>query len=216
MLPLANSSFAPDKSPAWDSFSTAEKAAAVQNATGHAVTAATFTCATIAFTYSASKNRIFRPVYQFEFNRTYQPARFTGDARRACGRDVDDPENQEYYKCHAGEVPFTFGNVVSQGWRDRDGLDSPFARLIVDYWSAFARTGTMQPEKGYLKARGFYETEAKMQEAGIWRPSQQGVMNLQWGGLGMVSLHDEEKGCEEVEFPKDFYEHDDFGGNVCE
>jgi hypothetical protein len=133
LLSLANSSFAPERFPSWPTFSDAEKAAAVSNATGHVITAGLFTCLSTAFAYSSSKSDVFKPVYQFEFNRTYQPARFGDSARVACGRDIDDPEHQEYYKCHAGEVPYTFGNILSQGWKDRDGLDTPFARLIVDY-----------------------------------------------------------------------------------
>lgn len=211
LIALANSSFAPDQSASWPTLTDTEKAVAVFNATGHIITAGAFTCLTTASLYSASKNRVFNPVYQFQFNRTYQPARFTDSARAICGRDVDNPETQEYYKCHAGEVPFTFGNILSQGWRDRDGLDTPFARLIVDYWTGFARTGKMMPEKGFLEARGFTESEAKIKGAGIWGPVDESVMRLQWGGLGMATLDDEQTGCRELGLAKDFYEGVDFG-----
>ncbi|KAF2745581.1 alpha/beta-hydrolase [Sporormia fimetaria CBS 119925] len=209
---LSDSSFAPDKSPEWPSLSETEKAKAVQNATGHVLSAGVFTCPTLAFTYSATKHKIFNPVYQFEFNRTYQPARFTGDARQMCGRDLDDPDHTEYYKCHAGELPYTFGNILQQGWKDRDGLDTAFARLVVDYWTAFVRTGRVEPEKGYLEARGWLESKRKMEDAGVWKTSEKGVMNMHWGELGMMRMRDEEKGCEELGLGRDWYESLEFGG----
>lgn len=211
LVPLANSSsFAPDKSPVWPYLSDAEKAAVVHNATGHVATAAIFTCPSTAIAYSATKHQVFQSIYQFEFNRTYQPARPGEPANPLCGRDVDDPEHTEYYKCHSSEVPFTFGNILEQGWRDRDGLDTPFARLIVDYWSAFARTGTMMPERGYLEARGWLQSKARMDASGGWKTSESGAMKLQWGGLGMVSLGGEEELCRELNIAKDYFEHVDF------
>jgi carboxylesterase type B len=211
LIPLANSSFSPERSPSWNTFTDVEKANAVFDASGKVLTSGLFKCPTTAFAFSAEKNNIFNPVYQFEFNRTYQPARFEDSARGFCGRDVDDPEHTEYYKCHAGEVPFTFGNIVSQGWRDRDGLDTRFAQLVVDYWTAFARTGTMKPEDGYLEARGYDQSRSKMEEGGAWKQSDEGAMVLQWGGLGLVELGDEQIGCKELGLAKDFYEHVDFG-----
>lgn len=210
MHPLANSSFAPDRSPNWATLTEVQKAAAVHKATGHVVTAAIFTCPSIAFAYSAAKHQVFEPVYQFVFNRTYQPDRPEEPASPLCGRDVDAPENTEYYKCHAADVPFTFGNILQQGWRDRDGLDTAFARLVVDYWSAFARTDTMMPEMGYLEARGWLESKRKMEETGGWKTSENGAMMLQWGGLRMVSLSSEEEGCRELGVAKDEFEDVNF------
>jgi hypothetical protein len=211
LIPLANSSFSPERSSSWPTLTEIEQANAVFNTSGNVVTYSLFKCLTTAFASSAKRNNVFSPVYQFEFNRTYQTARFGDSARGFCGRDVNDPEHTEYYKCHAGEVPFTFGNVLSQGWRDRDGLDTPFARLVVDYWTAFARTGTMKPEDGYLEARGFDESLAKMKEAGVWGQIPEGVMRLQWGGPGVMPLGGEQIGCKELGLANDFYEHVDFG-----
>ncbi|KAJ4294174.1 hypothetical protein N0V90_007864 [Kalmusia sp. IMI 367209] len=166
---LANSSFSPETSPAWPTYTEAQKQAAVFNASSKVATDLLFTCLTHAFAFSASKNNVFTRSYEFVFNRTYQTPRFADFARGVCGRDVADPDEEEYYKCHAGEVPYTFGNILQQGWPDREGLDTPFARLIVDWWSAFARTGRMEGEEGFLAARGFIESEKKMSEAGVWR-----------------------------------------------
>lgn len=207
---LTNTSYDPERSPSWPTLTEDEQKGAVFNATGRMVTDLFFTCLTHAFAYSATKNNVFTHAYEFEFNRTYQTARFSGDARPICGRDVKNPDQDEYYKCHAGEVPYTFGNILQQGWPDRDGKDTRFARLVVDYWSAFARTGKMEAEKGWLEARGFGESAQRMKEVGDWKGDGMEVRRLQWTGLGSVSIDDGSIGCEELGLGKDFYENFDY------
>lgn len=208
---LANSSWAPEiNDPKWSSYTTAEKERAVFDATSLLITASFFKCLPHALAYSAVKNNVFDAVYEFQFNRTYSPARFDGAARAICGRDTPDPDHDNYYKCHAGEVSYTFGNIAQQGWADRDGLDAAFARLTVDYWSAFARTGTMMPEVGYLDARGFAESKAKMEEAGQWRNDAKEAMRLQWTGIGPLDTESYRAGCDELKMPEDYYEGVDF------
>ena len=208
---LINSSISPEKSPSWPSLTTAEKQAAVFNATNQVVTGIYFKCLTSAFQYSASKNRVFTATYGFEFNRTYSPARWSGAARPICGRDVSSPDKEEYYKCHGGEVPYTFGNILNQGWPDRDGTDTPFAKLTVDYWSAFARTGTPKPENGYLEARQYTDSKDKMADAGTWSGDGKDIMRLQWTGIGQKSIDDNEI-CGEMGLGKEFYESYDYSG----
>lgn len=210
---LANSSWAPEVSdPKWSSYTEAEKEKAVFDATSLAITAFYFKCLPHAFAYSVVKNNVFDAVYEFQFNRTYSPARFDGAARAICGRDTKDPDHDNYYKCHAGEVPYTFGNIAQQGWPDRDGLDAAFARLTVDYWSAFARTGTMMPENGFLDARGFTESKAKMKEAGEWTGVAKEAMRLQWTGIGSLETESYRVGCNELDMSEDYYEIVDFSG----
>ncbi|KAJ4356444.1 uncharacterized protein N0V89_004477 [Didymosphaeria variabile] len=208
---LSNSSFSPERSPVWPSLTEEEKQAAVFNATNTIATHLFFTCLTHAFAYSATHNSIFTAAYEFQFNRTYQTPRFGDAARPICGRDVDNPNEEEYYKCHAGEAPYTFGNILQQGWKDRDGQDTAFARLVVDWWSGFARTGTMKAEEGWLEARGFAESVQKMKEAGAWAGHRGVVMRLQWSGLGKVLIDDDSVECEELGLGKDFYEVYNYG-----
>ena len=212
-LHLANSSYAPERSPLWPTYTEAEKIEAVFKATSKLSTDGLFSCLTHAFAFSAVKNGVFDTVYEFQFNRTYQPTRWTDESRVLCGRDIDDPDQKDYYKCHAGETPYTFGNILQQGWKDRDTHDTPFAGLIVDYWSAFARTGTMRPEEGYLEARGFKESQEKMREAGAWSSDATEIMRLQWSGIGPFPLDSEQVGCSELGLKKDFYESFDYGAN---
>ncbi|KAF2448947.1 alpha/beta-hydrolase [Karstenula rhodostoma CBS 690.94] len=207
---LSNSSFSPERLPTWPSLSEAQKEAAVFNATNRVATRLFFTCLTHAFAYSATKNNVFTAVYEFQFNRTYQTPRFGDAARPICGRDVDNPDVEEYFKCHAGEVPYTFGNIVQQGWPDRDGTDTKFARVVVDWWSGFARTGGMQVEEGWLEARGFQESRQNMEEAGRWVGDGSGYMRLQWGGVGMVGREVDEEGCREMGLGTEFYEGYDY------
>jgi carboxylesterase type B len=209
---LSNSSFSPERLPSWPSLTPAQKEAAVFNATGHAATQLYFTCLTHATAYSATKNEVFSAAYEFVFNRTYQTARFGDAARPICGRDVDSPDEEEYYKCHAGEVPYTFGNILQQGWADRDGTDTKFARLIVDWWSGFARTGKMGGEevRRWLEARGLGESWQKMEEAGPWVRDGTGVMRLQWSGLGWRDASEDAIGCEELGLGREFYEDYDY------
>lgn len=210
---LANSSWAPEVSDRnWSSYTETQKEKAVFDATSLAITAFYFKCLPHAFAYSAVNNNVFNAVYEFQFNRTYSSARFDGAARAICGRDAKDPDHDNYYKCHAGEVPYTFGNIAQQGWPDRDGLDAAFARLTVDYWSAFARTGTMMPEEGFLNARGFTESEAKMGEAGDWTGVAKKAMRLQWSGIGSLQTETYRVGCDELDMPEDYYENIDFSG----
>lgn len=210
---LSNSSWAPEVSdPKWPSYTDAQKIKAVFDATSVAITAYYFKCLPHAFAYSAVKNNIFDAVYEFQFNRTYSPARFDGAARPICGRDTENPDHEEYYKCHAGDVPYTFGNIAQQGWLDRDGLDAAFARLTVDYWSAFARTGTMMPEDGFLEARGFAESKAKMEEAGNWTGVAKEAMRLQWTGITSLETESYKEGCDELAMSEDYYERVDFSG----
>lgn len=210
---LANSSFAPERDPRWPSWSEAEKAEAVYNATSDVITAGVFKCLPHAFAFSAVKNNVFDAVYEFQFNRSYTPTRWTGASRGICGRDNPNPDQLEYNKCHSGDIPYNFGNILQQGWPDRDGLDTPFARLIVDYWSAFVRTGTMVPEDGYMEARGYLDSLAKMKEAEVWTGDAKRAMRLQWTGIGSYSTDTYRVGCQELKQPEDYYEGVDFSGD---
>ncbi|KAK7189647.1 Para-nitrobenzyl esterase 4 [Paraphaeosphaeria sporulosa] len=210
MMHLSNSSFSPERLPTWPSLTQAEQEAAVFNATNRVATRLYFTCLTHAFAYSATKNNVFSAVYEFQFNRTYQTPRFGNSARPICGRDVENPDEEEYYKCHAGEVPYTFGNILQQNWPDRDGKDTKFARLVVDWWSGFARTGRMEAEDGWLEARGYGESREKMEEAGRWKGDGSGYMRLQWSGVDMVGREVDEEGCAEMGLGTEWYESYDY------
>ncbi|KAK3896585.1 hypothetical protein C8A05DRAFT_39871 [Staphylotrichum tortipilum] len=147
-----------------------------------------FACNGFAKAYSAAKHAAFGPTYFFEFNRTYSTRGYTQPWCEPAATPTHpdgDPSTQEYLKCHAGEQMIVFGTEARAGRPERDGLDRPFMRLVVDYWAAFARKGDPNPEVGWLKARGYRGTIEEVERAGRWervvaeRPT---MRVLQWGG----------------------------------
>ncbi|KAH8880316.1 alpha/beta-hydrolase [Thozetella sp. PMI_491] len=150
-------------------------------------TGGTFNCLNMAKVYSAAKHGAFKQVYSFMFNRTYSTSGYTKpwcDAPKTAERPNGDPD-KEYYKCHAGEQMLVFGTARRSGRPERDGLDVPFMQLIVDYWSAFARNGDPNPDKGYLAARGYSSTLERIEAASKWEPVRADnprLRLLQWNG----------------------------------
>ncbi|KAJ9624460.1 hypothetical protein H2203_005195 [Taxawa tesnikishii (nom. ined.)] len=143
------------------------------NATQRVLTDLGIRCADECTAFVGAQNDRFERAYYFQFNRTYQPSTFDAyECHPAAtpNRPYGDPE-LEYFKCHAGEVAYVFGNFVPNGLPDRDGLDISFSQLVIDYWSAFARnSGNPNPESGYLAARGYTNSSRTMSTVGAWRP----------------------------------------------
>jgi hypothetical protein len=101
----------------------------------------------------------------------------------------------EYFKCHAGDLANAFGNVARVGFPARDENDMPFAQMVVDYWTAFARNLDPNPSLEYLKVRGYWNTINQIAVSGKWTPvdsKRPMMMELQWNGL-MVPFKDEEQ-----------------------
>ena len=167
------------------------------NASMKAATDGVFSCLTMAKVYSGAKHGAFKTAYAFEFNRTYSTPGYTKpwcDAPRTAQRPDGDPD-QEYYKCHAGEQMLVFGTVRRGGRPERDGLDVPFMQLIVDHWSAFARSGDPNPDKGYLIARGYSSTLSQVQGSAKWEPvdaAKPTLRLLQWNGAQIPFVEQDE------------------------
>lgn len=176
------------------------------NASMRIATDGEFTCFELAKAYAGARNGAFRSTYAFEFNRTYSPSGYTRtwcDAPRTEARPHGDPDG-EYYKCHAGEQLLVFGNVRRAGQADRDGLDVPFTQLVVDYWSAFARTGDPNPDRAYLRARGHHASLAQVEATGAWKsvdPLRPTIRLLQWNGAQVPFV--EQSQCEALGLPLD-------------
>jgi len=123
------------------------------------------------------------------FNRTYQEPDY--NTTGVCGAPITsthpygDPE-LEYFKCHAGDLPISFGTFARSSYPERDEHDIPFAQLTVDYWTSFARNLDPNPKMGYLKARGYWDTLEQIAFSGPWQPlnaKKPEMMQLQWQGL---------------------------------
>ncbi|OBT95564.2 hypothetical protein VE01_05905 [Pseudogymnoascus verrucosus] len=188
----------------------ANTAGNIFNITSRILTDVALRCGEQAMVASAVKHGVFPKAYAFTFNRTYQPVGFGGDECRA-PLTTEHPAgdaNAEYYKCHAGELQFVFGNILHDGLVDRDGGDVPFAQLVVDYWTSFARTQDPNPDAGYLAARGYVQTLRQVKEFGRWREltgDGNEVRMLQLGGRNIHYIDDGPQ-CASLGYPIDYYE----------
>jgi hypothetical protein len=111
------------------------------------------------------------------------------------------------YRCHSGDLYYTFGTLGQLSLPFRDEHDLPFEQLTVDAWTAFARTFNPNPDKAFLVARGYAGTAAALEEWGLWGDveSQTPVRVLAWPSRGSGWLEQEQ--CDAMGFPLDFYEH---------
>jgi carboxylesterase type B len=166
-------------------------------------------CGAQATAWSGIKNSVFPEVYAFSFNRSYQPA---GYSNFACNAPVTESHpygdpNMEYLKCHAGEVTYVLGAL--RRWQpDRDGNDTPFARLIGDYWASFAKTGDPNPDMGYLKARNYTSTMEQINRSGKWAKvtvENPQIRWLEWGDGERNRAFYDLKQCEALGVPLDIF-----------
>ncbi|KAI1758791.1 alpha/beta-hydrolase [Hypoxylon sp. FL1150] len=139
----------------------------------HLATDGVFRCVDQATAYAGVKNGRLDPVYFYQFNRTYQITSWPGldlcVPPATAARPDGDPD-AEYLKCHSGELYYVFGNLGRQGLPLRDEFDLPFEQLVVDAFSAFARSFDPDPDATFLEARGYESTLREVELAGAWRP----------------------------------------------
>jgi carboxylesterase type B len=180
----------------------------VFNTTTRISTDVSFRCFNQFEAYAAVKNGVLPDIWFYEFNRTYQDPGYNPNLICAApvtpSHPYGDP-SQEYFKCHAGDLANTFGNVARVGFPDRDGLDAKFGQLMVDYWTAFARTLDPNPNVGFLKARNYWSTINQIGGSGPWEKvvaSEPRMMELQWNSR-MMPFRDVEQ-CAVLGFPLDF------------
>jgi carboxylesterase type B len=170
----------------------------VFNTTVRIATDRAFHCSDEFTAIAAASTGIWPRVYFYEFNRTYQEPDY--NTTGVCGAPITpshpygDPE-LEYFKCHAGDLPISFGTFARSRYAERDEHDIPFAQLTVDYWTSFARNLDPNPDVEYLRARGYWDTLEQVETSGLWKPldaKEPEMMRLQWRG-GMAPLPDEKQ-----------------------
>ena len=105
---------------------------------------------------------------------------------------------------------YVFG-IVGRGLPDytpdRDGHDILFARLILDYWTSFARSHNPNPSLKYLKARGFKSTIERIAVTGEWEPVTAGNFTsriMQWDAVQLP--YQEAEVCSLLGYPVTYYE----------
>jgi carboxylesterase type B len=144
----------------------------VFNTTVRIATDRGFRCSDEFTAIAAASTGIWPRVYFYEFNRTYQEPDY--NTTGVCGAPITDthpygdPE-LEYFKCHAGDLPISFGTFARSRYAERDAHDIPFSQLVVDYWTSFARNLDPNPSVDYLRARGYWYTLAAIGISGPWQ-----------------------------------------------
>ena len=135
-----------------------KKSLDVFNTTTRIYTDASFRCSSQGTVSAGVRSGQLPFVWFYELNRTYQDPAYNMNGvclpAAALSHPYGDP-SLEHFKCHAGDLANTFGNVARVGFPARDENDLPFARLEVDYWTAFARQGNPNLDVDWLAARGY-------------------------------------------------------------
>ncbi|KAI0819941.1 carboxylesterase from carbohydrate esterase [Trametes gibbosa] len=185
----------------------------VFNVTARVTTDVEFRCLDQATAFSGVTHDLFKSVWFYEFNRSYQTPGFSPnfpvcEAPITADRPAGDP-SQEYFKCHSGELYYVFGSLP-QNLPYRDDLDLPFMQRMVDIWSSFARTFDPNPDPRFLAARGFTGTAQQLARESKWQPvtranlrSGAPVRELQWESF--MTPFGAQTQCEFLGFPLTFY-----------
>ena len=168
----------------------------VFNTTTRIYTDYSFKCSSQAIALGGVVSGDLPKVWFYEFNRTYQDPSY--DTYGVCQppKTTQHPNgdpSQEYFKCHAGDLFFTFGTVVRSGLPLRDENDNPYQQLLTDYWTSFGRTFDPNPDPNFLRARGYWNTLEQVAVAGPWSQVDEQnpqLMQLQWNPF-MRSFVDE-------------------------
>jgi len=186
----------------------------IWNVTARTATDTIFRCIDQASAYAGALNDVFAPnQYFYEFNRSYQTPNYDPNAP-VCDAPITPTHpygdtEQEYFKCHSGELYFVFGNILRMGYNLRDDNDLRFSQFILDSWTSFARSYNPNPDQAFLKARGYTNTTLELDQAGEWSPvtkSNNGALSmrqLQWHGQ-QIDFRDVEQ-CAALGWPLDYY-----------
>ncbi|KAK2029886.1 carboxylesterase [Colletotrichum zoysiae] len=152
-------------------------------------------------------------VYYYELERTYQTPEWPKidlcQAPKSKAHPAGDPESPvDNLRCHSGELLPVFGNIVRQGNQLRDEYDLPWEQYLLDAFTSFARTYDPNPEKEFLKARGF-ESTLRALEQSPWEPAVRDEMTMKridWPMEGdmMRDFKDLEQ-CKFLGLPLDYY-----------
>lgn len=180
------------------------------NVTSRVCSNAEFQCVNLATAYAGVEHGLFKNVWFYEFNRSYQPQGIFNsggvcNAPTEAAHPNGDPD-KEYFKCHAGEMLYVFGTILREGYPLRDANDLPFAQFVLDSWASFGRTHDPNPEAGFLGARGYVNTSAEIMYAGAWEPVERGrytLRELEWPSFQREFIYGPQ--CDVVGFPLDYF-----------
>ncbi|CAA7270608.1 unnamed protein product [Cyclocybe aegerita] len=149
------------------------------NLTSRVGTDGQFLCIDQATLISSARHRSFPSVYAYQFDRTYagfEPIPGTCNPPTTAAFRNGDP-NLPYFRCHSGELYYTFGTLGQDSRPFRDSADLLLSQVTVDAWSAFVRTFDPNPSTAYLIARGYMPTLKELSRAGKWERVRSGSLS---------------------------------------
>ncbi|PPQ97784.1 hypothetical protein CVT26_012787, partial [Gymnopilus dilepis] len=168
-------------------------------------------CIDQATLIAAAQHRVFPSVWAYQFDRSYagyEPIPGTCEPPATPAFPNGDP-SLPYYRCHSGELYYTFGTLGQDLKPFRDANDLILSQVSVDVWTSFARSFDPTPGAAYLAARGYANTSAALdlKRAGGWEPvtpfngQPLRIMDVPFRMEGWL----EEKQCELLGYPFNFY-----------
>ncbi|KAH8703382.1 carboxylesterase from carbohydrate esterase [Talaromyces proteolyticus] len=181
------------------------------NVTSHLSTDYGFRCVNHAYAVSAVSDGFFESYWFYQFERSYQYIEFDPNAP-VCQAPVDQEHpygdtSLPYFRCHGGDILYSFGNIEFVGVPLRDNIDLPFEQYILDLWASFTRTSNPNPTSDYLSARGYTSTlDQVTASGGTWQSvtsSSATLRSLDWPSSQIA--FDEASQCDVLDIPLDYF-----------
>ena len=138
-----------------------------------------FRCVDQATVYAGVTTGAFPAAYFYQMDRGiggYDPNRLGGPPATP-EFPLGDP-SLPYFKVHAADMAWVFGNLRANQQRNEDDLY--FTQLASGYWAEFVKSGQPNPNRDYLRVRGYDRTLDAVTQSGDWTAVQgdQGSIEL--------------------------------------
>jgi carboxylesterase type B len=126
---------------------------------------------------SSSNSTAFSSLWTYTHQRAYALSYYS--YYDLCTFPVGQPYTP-YYRCHSGDLYQVFGTYYIFDQPVRVEEDIYYTNAVQDIWTAFAKTGNPNPDKEYLKVRGYNSTLELFGGFTFEQFSDNQVANLQW------------------------------------
>ncbi|KAL2835039.1 putative carboxylesterase [Aspergillus cavernicola] len=162
-------------------------------------------CPNQASLFAGVSSGVLQPSYYYQMQRTsggFNPNNLPGPSATP-DFPTGDPD-LPYFRLHASDLPWVFGNLDNDSLRD--SLDLYSAQLISAYFAEFVRSGQPNPSVEYLAARGYKTTLDAVNAFDRWEPvsSPKGPIHLLDFPSGKAQFQDLEQ-CEFLGVPITYF-----------
>ncbi|KAF2197212.1 alpha/beta-hydrolase [Delitschia confertaspora ATCC 74209] len=167
------------------------------NVSARIATDKTFRCIDQATVYAGSETRAFERAYYYQFDRT-----INGYDPNNLGGPKDNNPNNPYFRYHGADMPWVFGTLSNP----RDSEDLYSVQLVSGYFASFVKTGSPNPDVGYLKVRGYTTSLEGILKFGRWKEidGKRGeVRHLDWPASSSSFVDAEQ--CAWLGYPVEYY-----------